>query len=76
MCAGSLSIRWVGVTTHSRRGYRARAYPVHVCGGCGLSVQVSRTRARGSHASRRAACASQARRLKALEKRYRVLVAR
>jgi hypothetical protein len=70
LCSSPLTARWIGVATHSRRGFRARAYPVHLCPRCGVAVQIRRV-TRPSHATRTAARAGQARRIRAMERRFR-----
>lgn len=73
ICSGRLVTRWVGVTTHSRRGYRARAYPVHVCPACDVAVQIRRV-VRPTHATRAAARNGQARKIRTAERRFAALV--
>jgi hypothetical protein len=70
LCRGELVTRWFGVTAHSRRGDRARAFPLRVCAACKIAVQVrTLPRRKSLHPTRKAARSSVASEIAAGERR-------
>lgn len=55
ICRGKLVTRWVGISAHSRKGPRARAFPVRTCLPCKVSAQVRQLPSKPLRATRKAA---------------------
>jgi hypothetical protein len=58
LCGGKLVTRWFGVIAHSRHGYRTRAFPLRVCLGCKIAIQVRSLPGASLHATPKAARAA------------------